>query len=120
MIKRIIIAEDNALVRAYYLSFIKNNVPNVEIEEVEDGKTLVDSVRAYDWDFVLTDVRMKGLGGIEAVRQIRGFNTKVPIAIVSGYDAGPYLKAMERLGAYFIQKDTYEQQLLPLLKQHLA
>lgn len=115
MSKKIIIADDNPLMREAYVALIRDNVADVVIDEVGDGKTLVEKVRQGQYDFVLADITM---GGINATRQIREFNKEVPIAWITGGIDGPdsYSRAAQRQGAYYIVKGRDENKLVTLLK----
>jgi CheY-like chemotaxis protein len=46
---------------------------------VLNGQELIDEIKVNSYDVILADIRMPVLGGIEAVKQIRGFNTEIPI-----------------------------------------
>lgn len=81
MTNRIIIAENEEIVGISQ----RYAVPaGTVIEEVTDGKPLVEKVRAGNYDLIITDHKMPSVSGLEAIKQIRGFNKEIPIIMVAG------------------------------------
>ena len=67
---RVLICDDQALVRAGFRKLLEAR-PDIEVVgEAEDGAHAVDLARRRSSDVVLMDIRMPGLDGIEATRQI--------------------------------------------------
>lgn len=86
---RVIVADDEEIVRDVYKTIIGQLVTGVEIEAVSDGESLVDRVRSANaegikLDLILTDYQMPGMDGLKAISQIRIFNKNTPIYVVSG------------------------------------
>jgi|GEM_PF-6619118 len=52
-------------------------------ESAENGSEAVGKARTGTYDFILMDVRMPGMDGLEAARIIRGFDKKTPIIALS-------------------------------------
>jgi len=69
-------------------------------EGASDGAAAVAKVREGPFDAVLLDIRMAGMGGMEALSRIKEYNPAVPVIIMTAYSsvdtAVPALKA----GAY--------------------
>src|SRR5262249_40741452 len=53
------------------------------VEEVESGEAAVGAVDRHTRDFVLLDINMPGIGGIEACRQIRNMSPRTGIVMLS-------------------------------------
>jgi len=51
----------------------------VKCEVADDGSIAVEKVKENDYDLILMDIHMPGISGIEATKEIRRFNTKIPI-----------------------------------------
>lgn len=69
---KILIADDEMSLRSLVGSYLR--AEGYEVVEAGDGETAVDEVKKGRLDLVILDVRMPGLDGIEALRQIRTFS----------------------------------------------
>ena len=67
---RVALADDQALVRAGLRALLQGLGVDVVLE-AEDGQALLDALDTQRVDVVLSDIRMPGLDGIEALRQLR-------------------------------------------------
>lgn len=72
---RILIAEDT---ESNYL-FIKSILKGADLVYVTNGKDAVDKVREEDFDIILMDIIMPVMNGLQAIKEIRSFNTTTPI-----------------------------------------
>ncbi|GGD09097.1 response regulator transcription factor [Pontibacillus salipaludis] len=93
----------------------------VMIEKEEDMQvTIVDAagkalplVQEQDFDVMLFDLRMRGMNGIELVKEVRALGKEAPILIYTGYDIGPYFNTLIEAGASgFINKTEPRDQLI--------
>jgi DNA-binding NarL/FixJ family response regulator len=109
---RVLIADDEALVRRGF-AMILGAAPDVEVVgEVGTGEEAVAAVRRLDPDVVLMDIRMPGAGGIEATRLITAtLSSRVVVVTTFGHDE--YLYQSLRAGATgFLLKNTPAEQLV--------
>ena len=77
---KIILAEDNDLLRKSLAFFLENN--GYTVDQFHDGKDALDSIKQNSYDMVLTDINMPGKSGMEITRYIRvdmGLTTPVII-----------------------------------------
>lgn len=88
---RILLADDSAVFRNA-LRMLLENTPGMEVVgEVEDGRRVLDAVSQTRPDLVLMDIRLPGLDGIEATRQIVATHAGVKVIGLSAHtDAGPF------------------------------
>ena len=71
-----------------------------KITAVEDGESAIEACRKRPFDLVLMDVRMAGISGIEALKEIRVFNPAIPIIIMTAFsDVDNAVEAIKS-GAY--------------------
>ncbi|MBG0563688.1 response regulator [Actinoplanes aureus] len=112
---RVLLADDQALVRAGFRALLDAE-PDIEvIGEASDGLQAVDLVRAARPDVVLMDIRMPGVDGLEATRRIAAdaglADTRV--VILTTFELDEYVFEALRTGASgFLVKDTEPVELL--------
>jgi DNA-binding response OmpR family regulator len=80
-VPRILIVDDEANIRKLVGSYLRSE--GYEVAEASDGRSAVDAVRKLDPDLVVLDVRMPGLDGVEALRQIRTFSDTYVIMLTA-------------------------------------
>ena len=111
---RILVADDHDLVRVGLVTIL-NAQPGIEVVgEARTGDEAVDLARRLRPDACLMDIRMPGLDGIEATRQLAGPDVSDPIAVVviTTFDLDEYVHDALRAGARgFLLKDA-EPELL--------
>lgn len=131
MVIRVLIADDQALVRGA-LAALLNLEPDIEVvSEVDDGDGVLAAVREHDVDVCLLDIQMTRMDGIAATAQVRQAVPEVRVLIVTTFGRTGYLRrALEAGASGFVVKDTPAQQLadairrvhqgLRVVDQHLA
>ncbi len=65
-----------------------------------DGAEAVELVRSRPFDAVLLDVRMAGMGGMEALSRIKEYNPAVPVLIMTAYSSVETAVSALKSGAY--------------------
>jgi DNA-binding NarL/FixJ family response regulator len=112
---RVLIADDEALVRAGFTVLINSAPGFTVVGEASDGVRAVRQSRALKPDVVLMDIRMPVMGGLEATRVILdGGQDPLPrIIVVTTFDSDEHVFEALRSGASgFVLKDTPPEKLL--------
>lgn len=115
---RLLIADDQALVRGA-LAALLDLEPDLEVvSEVGRGDEVVDAARTTKPDVALLDVEMPGLDGIEAATALRSLLPGVRVLMVTTFGRPGYLRrAMEAGAAGFVVKDTPAAQLADAVRR---
>ena len=113
---RILLADDQALVRAGF-RMILDAEPEMEVvAEASDGREAIDQARSTRPDVVLMDIRMPELDGLEATRRILAATPEdagPKVLILTTFDHDEYVYEALRAGASgFLLKDTPPEQLV--------
>jgi DNA-binding NarL/FixJ family response regulator len=112
---RVLIADDEALVRAGFTVLVDSAPGLSVVGEARDGVQAVRQARALKPDVVLMDIRMPVMGGLEATKVILdGDQDPLPrILIVTTFDEDQHVFEALRSGASgFVLKDTPPEKLL--------
>jgi DNA-binding NarL/FixJ family response regulator len=108
---RIVIADDQALVRTGFRMILDAEPDLSVVGEAENGREAVELVAAAKPDVVLMDIRMPELDGIEATRCVAGDGT-TRVLMLTTFDLNEYVYEALRAGASgFLLKDTPADQL---------
>ena len=106
---RVLVADDQDIVRAG-LTMLLDAQPGIEvIGEAADGHEAVALARRLRPDVCLLDIRMPGMDGIEATRQLAGPDVAEPLAVVviTTFDLDEYVHGALKAGARgFLLKDA--------------
>ena len=113
---RIMIADDQALVRAGFKMILDAEDDIEVIGEAHDGLQAVDMARRLKPDVVLMDIRMPELDGIEATRRVvkAAGDDEQPVRVImlTTFDLNEYVYEALRAGASgFLLKDVPPEQL---------
>ena len=104
---RIVIADDQAMVRAGFAALLSAHADIEVIGQAEDGARCVELVADLAPDIVLMDVRMPLMDGIEATRTIVAANAATRIIMLTTFDIDDYVFDAIRAGASgFLLKDA--------------
>jgi DNA-binding NarL/FixJ family response regulator len=111
---RVLIADDQALVRAGFRMILDAEEDLEIVGEAADGAEAVTGALELQPDVVLMDIRMPELDGIEATRRIAGETEDSPIRVLmlTTFDLNEYVYEALRAGASgFLLKDVPPEQL---------
>jgi DNA-binding NarL/FixJ family response regulator len=115
----IVVADDQALVRAG-LSGILESQPGITVcGEAADGSEAIELVRRLDPDVVLMDIQMPGVDGLEATRRLlRDSAAERPaVLMLTTFDLDAYVYDALRAGASgFLLKDTPPEDLVAAVR----
>jgi DNA-binding NarL/FixJ family response regulator len=113
---RVVVADDQALVRVGFCGIIAATPGFTVVGEAGNGAEAVETARRTRPDVILMDVRMPVMDGIEATRRITA-STDVRALILTTFDLDEYVFAALRAGASgFLLKDTLPADLLTAIR----
>jgi DNA-binding NarL/FixJ family response regulator len=110
---RVLLADDQALVRSGFRMILEAR-PEIEVVgEAEDGVEAMEATRRLLPDVILMDIRMPNVDGVEATRRLVARGTDSRILILTTFDLDEYVYEAIRAGASgFLLKDVRPQELV--------
>jgi DNA-binding NarL/FixJ family response regulator len=118
---RIIVADDHQVVRAGFAALLDTQPDFMIVGTASDGNEAVQASRDAHPDVVLMDVRMPGMDGIEATRQLAGPAVTGPhiprVLILTTFDLDEYVYEALCAGASgFLLKDVTAERLFDAVR----
>ena len=118
---RVVIVDDNELLRAGLLTVLGSDPEISVVGEADSGPAGVREALAQQPDLVLMDVEMPGGDGITATRQIVDAAPQIRVLILTMFDLDDYVVTALRAGASgFLLKTTDPQGLIRAVKEAAA
>ncbi len=118
---RVLLAEDQAMVRGALASLLELE-PDIEVvSEVSRGDEVTDAAKQARPDVALLDIEMPGATGLEALDQLRAELPEIRILILTTFGRPGYLRrAMESGASGFLLKDAPAHQLASAIRRSVA
>jgi two-component system response regulator DesR len=118
---RILIAEDQEMVRGALISLLELEDDLQVVAQVGRGDEVLPAARASGPDVALLDIEMPGMSGLEALEQLAAALPSVKILILTTFGRPGYLRrAMEGGAAGFVLKDAPATELASAIRRALA
>jgi DNA-binding NarL/FixJ family response regulator len=109
---RVLIADDQALLRGGFRMILESQEDIEVVGEAEDGREALEQARALEPDVVLMDIRMPELDGLEATRQLVDADGAPRVLILTTFDLDEYVyEAMKAGASGFLLKEVRPEQL---------
>ncbi|MDQ2676995.1 MAG: response regulator transcription factor [Actinomycetota bacterium] len=114
---RVLVADDQSMVRAGFRMLLSNE-PDIEVvDEASNGLETVEKAARHRPTVILMDIRMPALDGLEATRRILAADPAARVLILTTFDLDEYVYQALRAGASgFVLKDDPPEQLLAAIR----
>lgn len=115
---RVVLADDHALVLEGLCALLRNEDDIEVLAAVQDGKALLDAVRALHPDVVVLDLQMPYISGMSCLRRIRQDNVPTRVLVLTAFaDGESMLQALESEADGFALKTDPPAQTLAAIRQ---
>lgn len=114
---RILIADDDDLVRDLFMAFLKNDpsIQVVTVPSLDDAMQVVEETGSFD--LVMLDYYMPGMNGLEGLRRMIAANDGLPVALMSGNAPIAVVEEAHRIGAVgFVPKSMPWRSIVAVVK----
>jgi NarL family two-component system response regulator LiaR len=114
----VLLVDDHSIVRQGIRSFLETQPDLVVIGEAASGEEATQLAAELAPDVVLMDLSMPGLGGIEAIRQIKKISPHSQIVVLTSFQEDEYIFPTLRAGALsYVMKDIQARDLADTIRQ---
>ena len=119
---RILVADDEGIMLEAFKNIISGTFgDSCIIETAKTGRAVTEIAETFHPDIVFMDIHMPGINGIQAIREIRKFNTTALFYIVSAYDKFDYAKEAIDLGVEkYLTKPISKAKIISVVEEAIA
>jgi two-component system, response regulator PdtaR len=120
MPRRVVIAEDEAIIRLDLKEILQDEGYDV-VGETGRGDEVVDLVRTHEPDLAILDVKMPGWDGLEAARAVRELGMHVAVLILTAFSQRNLIDEARDAGVIaYLVKPFQRIELIPAIEQAVA
>lgn len=120
MTRRVVIAEDEAIIRLDLKEILVDEGYEV-VGETGRGDEAVELVRLHQPDLVVLDVKMPGVDGLQAAREIRDLNLQVVVLLLTAFSQRSLVDEARDAGvAAYLVKPFQRGELIPAIDQAVS
>ncbi|NJK95391.1 MAG: response regulator transcription factor [Bacteroidales bacterium] len=117
MSKRVIIADDHAVVRTGLQLILEETEDLAIVDEATNGAELLSKLEKQSFDLVILDISMPGKDALDVLKEIKNRWEHLPVVIFTMNPDEGYAVRMLRNGASaFINKETNPDQIISVLR----
>lgn len=114
-----LIVDDEYPIREWLVFAIKKNFPKVIVESSDNGADALVKLQAKTYDFLITDIQMPKLNGLELLQKVRLVSPYTKVIVLSSYDNYNYVRqAFKHLALdYLLKVEITEEHLVQMILQ---
>lgn len=114
---RVLLVDDHSVVRMGLAAVLSLDEHIVIVGEAEDGAQALEKFRTEKPDVVLMDVRMPGMGGLEALRALRAVTPEARVLMLTTSELDEDIqRAIEAGAAGYLQKSVTRDELVRAIR----
>ncbi|NVK37814.1 MAG: UvrY/SirA/GacA family response regulator transcription factor [Gammaproteobacteria bacterium] len=115
---RVLVVDDHDLVRMGIVSLLSGSNKIQVVAEASSGEEAIELAKHHEPDVVLMDIRMPGMGGLEATRKLLRQNEDVRVIAVTACAEDPFASRLLQAGAagYMTKGATADEMIMAVLK----
>lgn len=114
---KVLLVDDHDLVRLGIKSLLAGVAEIAVVGETNSGEQAIEEARALKPDVIMMDVKMPGIGGLEATRRILLHNPAAKVLVVTACGDEPYPSMVLNAGALgYITKTTGIEEMVQAIK----
>jgi two-component system, response regulator YesN len=119
---KILIVDDEVLERKALTKIISNYSEDAAVIcEAPNGRLAIEMAEAHRPDIIFMDIKMPGIDGVQAIKEIRKFDASIRFIMVSAFNTFEYAKEVMQQGIKeYLLKPCRKQDILVSLERVIA
>lgn len=118
---KILIVEDHEGIRSSLRQWLSTVFQDYVIRDVSTGEDAVDLCKEIKPDVVVMDIKLPGINGILATKQIKKMFPDIKVIMLTVYDIPAFQTEADAVGANaFISKNNMYKELVPTIQRLIA
>jgi len=116
---RVLIVDDEAIERkGLEMILTESFSSSITIAEADSGRTAILKAEEFRPDIIFLDIKMPGIDGVEAAKEIKKLNRNVTIFMLTAFDKFEYARQLMKIGVrdYILKPYSREEVIEPLKK----
>ncbi|MBQ9611864.1 MAG: response regulator [Lachnospiraceae bacterium] len=111
---RILVADDEGIMRDSIRNAIESNFgSDCEVMTVRSGREVIEQCQTFRPDIAFVDIQMPGLSGIQAIQEVKKFDSSIVFIIISAYDRFSYAQEAVNLGVIeYVTKPVNKKKII--------
>jgi len=115
---RVVVADDHTIVREGLKQLLTAAGDLAVVGEAQNGREVLERVRAIESDVLLLDMSMPGKSGIELIKQVRAEKPKLRILVLSMHEEEQYaVRAIKAGASGYLTKESASAQLVSAIRK---
>jgi CheY-like chemotaxis protein len=96
--KKILVVDDEKGIRELFVDVLKR--AGHSVVTAHDGLSGIEAARSGEIDIIFLDIKMPGINGVEALRQIRSFSPHTKVVMITGYARDEHLNEAMQMDVF--------------------
>lgn len=115
---KVLIADDHSVIRSAIRQIVEGIPKTTQIDEALDGEEALTKIKTKTYDFIVLDISLPGISGLEVLKAIKDNGIKSKVLVVSFHKEGEYALRSINLGAkgYISKSAPFEDIKLAIRK----
>jgi DNA-binding NarL/FixJ family response regulator len=100
---------------------LAESLPNATFGDAANADEALRMVRTADWDIVVLDISLPGKSGIEALKELRAANPRLPVLVLSMHPEEQFaVRALKAGAAGYVTKRTAARDVVAAVRKVLS
>ncbi len=115
----ILVVDDELSMREFLLILLEKE--GYEVSTASTAASAIDLLQNQDFDLILSDIRMPGMGGLSLLEKIKEINSSIPVIMITAFASPENAVVAMKSGAYdYITKPFKVDEIIKIIKSAIS